>query len=114
MTPSVPLYQAKAELFRTLGHPARIRVLELLQDGPRAVHELLADIEIESSSLSQQLAVLRRTGLVSSTRDGSTVVYTLSTPDVAQLLLYGRRILASMWSEQGGLLAELRESTDPV
>lgn len=114
MKPSVPLYQAKAELFRTLGHPVRIRVLEMLQDGPRAVSELLADIEVESSSLSQQLAVLRRAGLVSSTREGSAVVYTLSTPDVAQLLLFGRRILASMWTDQEGMLAELRESADTV
>lgn len=114
MKPSVPLYQAKAELFRTLGHPVRIRVLELLQDGPRPVHGLLADIEVESSNLSQQLAVLRRAGLVTSSRDGATVLYTLATPDVAQLLLYGRRILASMWSDQEGLLAELRESADTV
>ena len=102
MTPNVPLYQAKAELFGTLGHPVRIRVLELLQDGPRAVRELLDDIGVESSSLSQQLAVLRRAGLVSSSRDGRAVVYTLATPDVAQLLLYGRRILASMCVRSGG------------
>jgi len=114
MTANVPLYQAKAELFRTLGHPVRIRVLELLQDGPCPVRELLADIEVESSNLSQQLAVLRRTGLVTSTRDGSTVLYTLATPDVAQLLLYGRRILATMWTEQEELLAELRDSVEPV
>ncbi len=112
MTSNVPLYQAKAELFRTLGHPVRIRVLELLQKGPRPVRELLADIEVESSNLSQQLSVLRRAGLVSSSRDGSTVLYTLATPDVAQLLLVGRRILASMWSDQSGLLAELGESVD--
>ena len=49
---NVPLYEAKAELFRTLGHPVRIRVLELLQDGPRPVHELLAEIEVEASNLS--------------------------------------------------------------
>lgn len=108
MSASVPLYQAKAELFRTLGHPTRIRVLELLQDGPRPVHELLADIEIESSNLSQQLAVLRRAGLVTSARDGSTVVYTLATADVAQLLLSGRRILAAMWTDHDRLLDELR------
>ena len=112
MTTSVPLNEAKAELFRTLGHPARIRVLELLQDGPRPVHELLVEIGVESSNLSQQLAVLRRAGLVTSSRDGSTVLYTLSTPDVANLLLSGRRILASLWADQEGLLAELRESAD--
>ena len=114
MTANVPLYQAKAELFRTLGHPVRIRVLELLQDGPRPVRELLAEIEVESSNLSQQLSVLRRAGLVSSSREGSTVLYTLATPDMAQLLLVGRRILASMWSDQSGLLAELRSSADPM
>lgn len=108
---AVPIYQAKAELFRTLGHPVRIRVLELLQDGPKIVRELLDDIEVESSSLSQQLAVLRRAGLVSSTRDGSAVVYQLSTPDVSQLLLAGRRILAAVWTGQGELLAELRQDT---
>ena len=45
----VPLYQAKAELFRTLGHPARIRILELLSERDHAVHELLAAIELEAS-----------------------------------------------------------------
>lgn len=108
MSLSVPLYQAKAELFRTLGHPARIRVLELLQDGPRPVHELLADIGVESSNLSQQLGVLRRAGLVSSTREGSAVIYTLTTSDVVDLLRAARHILASMLSGQEQLLAELR------
>jgi ArsR family transcriptional regulator len=107
---SVPLYQAKAELFRTLGHPTRIRVLELLQGGPLPVREILADLQVEASNLSQQLAVLRRAGLVSSTRDGSTVMYTLSTPDVADLLAVGRRILASVWQDAGDLLAELQSS----
>ncbi|MBC7632497.1 metalloregulator ArsR/SmtB family transcription factor [Aeromicrobium sp.] len=114
MTSNVPLYQAKAELFRTLGHPVRIRVLELLQGGPRQVSDLLASIEVESSNLSQQLAVLRRAGLVTSSREGSAVFYTLSTPDVANLLLYGRRILADMWSDRGTMVAELRESVATV
>jgi DNA-binding transcriptional ArsR family regulator len=104
----IPLPQAKAELFRTLGHPVRIRVLELLQEGPRPVHELLTEIEVEPSNLSQQLSVLRRAGLVTSSRDGSTVLYTLSTPDVADLMRSARAILTSMLSGQEGLLAQLR------
>lgn len=105
---SVPLYQAKAEMFRTLGHPARIRVLELLQDGPRPVRDLLAEIEIEPSNLSQQLAVLRRAGVVVSYRDAGQVMYALSTPDVADLLAAGRRILGSVLTDRDGLLAELQ------
>lgn len=105
---SVPLYQAKAEMFRTLGHPARIRVLELLQAGPRPVRDLLAEIDIEPSNLSQQLAVLRRAGVVVSYRDSGQVMYALSTPDVADLLAAGRRILGAVLTDRDGLLAELQ------
>lgn len=93
---SVPLYQAKAEFFRTLGHPARIRILELLSERDHAVHELLAEIAIEASNLSQQLAVLRRTSLVVSRRQGGTVVYSISVPEVRDLLQAARSILTTM------------------
>ena len=105
---SVPLYQAKAEMFRTLGHPVRIRALELLQAGPRPVRDLLAAIDIEPSNLSQQLAVLRRAGVVVSYRDNGQVMYALSTPDVADLLAAGRRILGAVLTDRDGLLAELQ------
>ncbi|MFH8789275.1 ArsR/SmtB family transcription factor [Streptomyces roseoverticillatus] len=106
----VPLYQAKAEFFRMLGHPVRIRVLELLQDGPMPVRDLLAAIEVEPSGLSQQLAVLRRSGIVTSTRTGSTVVYELAGGDVAELMRAARRILTEMLAGQHGLLEELRDA----
>ncbi|MFE3947761.1 ArsR/SmtB family transcription factor [Streptomyces sp. NPDC059118] len=106
----VPLYQAKAEFFRMLGHPVRIRVLELLQDGPMPVRDLLAAIEVEPSTLSQQLAVLRRSGIVTSVREGSTVVYELSGGDVAELMRAARRILTEMLAGRNELLAALREA----
>jgi ArsR family transcriptional regulator len=105
---SVPLYQAKAELFRTLGHPVRIRVLELLQAGPTPVRDLLAGIEVEASNLSHQLAVLRRAGMVTCTREGALVMYALSSTDVADLLAVGRRLLADVLTDRNGLLAELQ------
>ncbi len=106
----VPLYQAKAEFFRMLGHPVRIRVLELLQDGPKPVRDLLTETGIEPSSLSQQLAVLRRSGIVTATRHGTTVDYALAGGDVAELMRAARRILTEMLTDQSRLLAELRES----
>ncbi|QIX25267.1 winged helix-turn-helix transcriptional regulator [Nocardioides sp. JQ2195] len=109
MTTSIPINQAKADLFRTLGHPVRIRVLELLVERPTPVRDLLATIDVESSNLSQQLAVLRRAGLVTSTREGSLVVYSVTTAAVADLLVAGRAILASLWSDTEGLLHELRD-----
>ncbi len=106
----VPLYQAKAEFFRMLGHPVRIRVLELLQNGPVPVRDLLAAIDVEASNLSQQLAVLRRSGIVVSIRDGATVSYALAGGDVADLLRAARRILTELLVGQSELLAELRQS----
>ena len=105
-----PLYQAKAEFFRMLGHPVRIRVLELLQDGPKAVRELLTDVDVEPSSLSQQLSVMRRSGIVTSRREGSTVVYALAGTDVTDLLCAARRILTELSTEREELLSGLRGS----
>ena len=111
---AVPLYQAKAELFRTLGHPLRIRVLELLQDGPSPVSELLVELGVEASTLSQQLAVLRRAGIVVSTRQGTSVVYELAASDVAELMRAARRFLTEVLDDRDHLLAELRSSEAPA
>lgn len=95
----VPLYRAKAEFFRTLGHPVRIRVLELLSERERAVHELLAEVSIEQSNLSQQLGVLRLAGLVEQRREGGQVIYSLALPAVVDLLVAARAIITARTTE---------------
>ncbi|HEX6342192.1 metalloregulator ArsR/SmtB family transcription factor [Umezawaea sp.] len=110
---SKPLYQLKAEFFKTLGHPARIRVLELLSEREHAVAELLPELGIEPSNLSQQLAVLRRAGLVVTRKEGSTVYYSLTSPHVAELLAVARTILTTVLSGQVELLEDLR-TPDPA
>lgn len=107
MSGSVPLYQAKAELFRTLGHPVRIRVLELLSVRDHAVHELLSQIETEPSSLSQQLAVLRRTGLVRQRRVGGEVVYSIVVAETTELLAAARAVLRQVLADQARLAQAL-------
>jgi DNA-binding transcriptional ArsR family regulator len=103
----VPLYQAKAEFFRTLGHPARIRILELLAEQDRTPGELLAQIAIEPSNLSQQLAVLRRASMVVSRRHGSEVVYSIAVPEVRDLLLSARTILVGLAESRSAFEDEL-------
>ena len=107
---STPLYQLKAEFFKTLGHPARIRILELLSEREHAVAELLPEVGIEPAHLSQQLAVLRRANLVASRKEGTSVRYSLTSPDVAELLAVARRILTGVLSGQAELLDDLRAS----
>jgi len=111
---SAPLYQVKAEFFRTLGHPARIRVLELLGHREHAVSELLPEVGIEPTNLSQQLAVLRRAGLVVTRKEGSSVYYSLTSPEIAELLAVARVILTEVIAGQVGLLADLRSPVAPA
>ena len=106
----VPLYQLKAEFFKTLGHPARIRVLELLSEGERSVGEMLPEVGIEPAHMSQQLAVLRRAGLVTSRKQGSSVYYALTSTQVAELLAVARAILTGVLAGQVELLADLQAS----
>ncbi|MGD9797138.1 MAG: ArsR/SmtB family transcription factor [Acidimicrobiia bacterium] len=105
---SRPISEVKAELFRALAHPARIRVLEVLADGERSVGELQPVVGIELSHLSQQLGVLRRAGLVVARKQGSSVIYAIRDPLTVELLRVARQLLINALSETTDLLSDLR------
>lgn len=105
--PSRPLSEVKAEMFKALAHPARIRVLEVLTGGEHTVSEMQPLVGIESSHLSQQLGVLRRTGVVTTRKEGSSVVYALKDPLVAELLAVARELLLVTLSDTSELLSDL-------
>jgi ArsR family transcriptional regulator len=102
-----PVYAAKADLFRALGHPARIRILELLLEVEQPVSRLLAETGLEPSSLSQHLAVVKRTGLVESRRQGNVVTYRLTDPSVGTFLAAARVVLAATLGRARQTLEEL-------
>ncbi|WP_431234248.1 ArsR/SmtB family transcription factor [Mycolicibacterium psychrotolerans] len=91
-----PLYEIKANLFKALAHPARIRVLEILSanDRPTPVSEMLAATEIEPTLLSQHLGVLKRHHVVSAERTRNAVHYQLAHPSIRDLLVSARGFLA--------------------
>jgi DNA-binding transcriptional ArsR family regulator len=109
---TTPIYKVKAEFFKTLGHPARIRVLEVLREGERTVSELVPAVGIEASHLSQQLGVLRRANLVQARKEGTSVLYSVGNRMIFELLDVARQILTSSLDETRALLAEL-ESPEP-
>ena len=104
----MPLSEIKADLFRSLAHPARIRVLEVLASGERSVGEMLPLVGIEPSHLSQQLGVLRRAGLVTSRKNGSSVIYAIKDELIIELLKVAKKLLVNSLSETTGLLSDLR------
>src|SRR5437870_12217878 len=88
-----PVHEVKANLFRVLGHPARVRILELLRDGERSVGALQAELELDSGGTSQHLSALRRIGLVESRREGTSVYYRVADDHAFDLLEAGREII---------------------
>jgi DNA-binding transcriptional ArsR family regulator len=103
-----PIAALKADLFKAMAHPARIRALEVLVAGERTVGDLQPEVGIELSHLSQQLGVLRRAGLVRTRREGSSVFYAVKDPLIADLLGVAKQLLINSLSETGTLLSDLR------
>jgi ArsR family transcriptional regulator len=89
--PDIP--RLKAEFFKALGHPVRIRVLELLSEREQSVSSLLEVIDVGQPYLSQQLGVLRRGGFVITRREGPRVMYALSDERIIELLAVSRQML---------------------
>jgi ArsR family transcriptional regulator len=110
-TASRPVHEIKANLFRVLGHPARVRILELLRDGERSVGSLQAELNLGEGSTSQHLAALRRIGFVESRREATTIYYRVDNPRVFDLLAAGRDIITVQLTGQQTLLRELRKSS---
>ena len=110
---SDPVYVVKAQFFRVLGHPLRIRILEVLSDGERTVGDLQAELELDSSGTSQHLAALRRQGVLDSRRVGTSVYYRIRDPRVSELLAHAKQILTSALSESQALLSDLADDVPP-
>lgn len=114
-SPEQPLYEIKANLFKALAHPARIRILEILSanDQSTPVSAILAETEIEPTLLSQHLAVLKRHHVVRGRRVGNAVFYELAHPKISELLMIARTFLADTLGAQRDQLAAL-QSLPPI
>lgn len=102
-----PLYEVKANLFKGLAHPFRIRILELLSDADEVtVARLGEETGLEASHLSQHLSVLRRHRLVVSERRASHVYYRLADRRTAEMLAVARALLLEIVRSDGERIDE--------
>jgi DNA-binding transcriptional ArsR family regulator len=102
------LQMLKAEFFKALGHPTRVRILEILRHGQRSVQELQQALRLDQSIVSQHLAILRAKNVVDTRRQGTTVRYTVRDAAVGELLDVARRIFGRHLEDSRSMLAELR------
>ena len=82
----------KADFFKVLGHPLRIQILDELRNGPVSVGELRERLQVEQSTLSQQLALLRARNFVQTQRQGTSIIYSVSDPAIWRLLDVAREV----------------------
>jgi DNA-binding transcriptional ArsR family regulator len=112
--PATALHTFKAQFFRALSHPVRIKILEILIGGDRSVQELQEALKLDQPVVSQQLAVLRNQGIVTSEKKGLSVRYALRDPAIKELLDVARRIFNNHLVNTRGMLRELQRESRRV
>ncbi|HSR21505.1 MAG TPA: metalloregulator ArsR/SmtB family transcription factor [Anaerolineales bacterium] len=88
-------YNSQAQLFKTLRHPARLAILDVLRVGEACVCHLEAALGYRQAYISQQLMVLRETGLVQDRRDGWNIFYRVGRPEIYRVLDSTREVLGN-------------------
>ncbi len=107
-SPSGSLQTFKAEFFKALGHPVRIRILEILIGGERSVQDLQEALDLDQPIVSQHLAMLRAKNIVKARKEGTTVWYTVRGALIGELLSIARRVFDSQLNDSQTMLRELR------
>lgn len=113
-TPGRPIAEAKADLFKAMAHPARVRILEVLAVRESTIGELAVETGLELSHLSQQVSVLRRAGLVESRRLKNSVICSLRDRRTARLLAEARQLLSANLRGDQRLLDALDNDEDAI
>lgn len=109
--PSPALQAFKAEFFKALAHPVRIRILEVLRHGERPVQALQGALGLDQATVSQQLAVLRAKQVVTARKEGTTVRYAVRDARVGALLDVARAIFNTQLSGSQTMLKALRQES---
>ena len=97
----------KTEFFKALAHPLRIRIIDALRDGEVGVNDLCEKLEVEQSTVSQQLAQLRGRNIVAGRKEGQNVYYSIRDTAVFRLLDVAREIFNNHLVSVQDMLAQL-------
>lgn len=111
------LLDRQAAMLKALGHPVRLRIVELLSGWPagggeRCVCEIIPALGLDQSAVSKHLAVLRGHGVLNARRDGSRVLYSLAGPGIAEMARLARELCLERMAEAGREISALRGAAD--
>ncbi len=108
------LKQFKAEFFKALAHPGRIRIIESLRSGEKTVGDIQLALVDDSASASQHLALLRAKGIVVGRKSGTSVFYRVRDPKIFELLDVARDIFNGHLMDTHQMLSQLAEERPDV
>lgn len=104
------VFELKAEILKALAHPSRIKILEFLKNGERCVCEFTENFDLEQSNVSQHLAILKRQGLINSRKDGLKVMYSVTRPEILEVLDIVGKIIVMQAEDTVALLNRMTEA----
>ena len=99
-----------AAVFKALGHPSRVFIIDKLRGGDRCVHELAAEIGADMSTVSRHLSILKKTGIITDRKEGTTVFYSLTCDCLSQMLSGVENIIKMQLESRAAALASLKDS----
>lgn len=106
---NLDIQQFKADFFKALAHPLRIKILEILSQGDKSVNEILELLELEGSAVSQQLSILRTKNIVIGNKEGNRVIYSLRDPAIIELLSVAKKIFNNHLIDTITILDKVKE-----
>jgi DNA-binding transcriptional ArsR family regulator len=106
---NLDIQQFKADFFKALAHPLRIKILEILAQGDKNVNEILELLELEGSAVSQQLSILRTKNIVIGNKEGNRVIYSLRDPAIIELLSVAKKIFNNHLIDTITILDKVKE-----
>lgn len=104
------IFKMTADVFKSLAHPARLKILKMLSTGERCVCEIIPEVSIEQSNLSQHLGILKKQGIVDCRKEGTKVIYFVLYPDILQVVSIVENILLNQLNQSQNLLKHLNQT----
>ena len=104
-SPEKERLKIKADVFKAMGHPIRLGIIEMLADGERCVCEIVDYVGTDISNVSKHLSILKQRGLVADRKEGLKVFYSLTMPCAIDFTGCVERVVLSRLEEQRAVMA---------
>ncbi len=98
------IFDLQAELCLAMSNPVRLRIVHLLKEGPQRVSGICESLQTNQPTISRHLAILRRSGVLLATRQGTDVVYMVANPKIVEICEMMRELLAEREAQRAEII----------